>query len=72
MTLQACLGIEIRATEHKVYLHHSALPESLAQVHISNLRIADSSVDLSFERFSESVGFHVKRRTGDVEIVAIV
>jgi glycogen debranching enzyme len=72
MTLQACLGIDIRATEHRLYLHHSALPESLAQVHISNLRIADASVDLSFERHSESVGFHVKRRTGEVEIVALV
>jgi glycogen debranching enzyme len=72
MTLQACLGMEIRALERRIYLHYSALPEWLTQVHITNLKIGDANVDLSFERQAESVGFHVQRRTGNVEIVAMV
>ena len=71
MTLQACLGIEISAREQRLYLHHSALPESIQQVHLSNLKVGGASLDLSFERHSESVGVNVRRRVGDVEIVAM-
>ena len=46
MVLQACLGLEIRAKEARIYLHHSALPESLEEVHIHNLRVGSGSVDL--------------------------
>jgi glycogen debranching enzyme len=71
MTLQACLGVEIRADESRVYLHHSALPESLQEVHIRNLRVGGGSVDLSFERYAETVGVNIVRRRGPVEIVAL-
>ena len=71
MVLQACLGLEIRAHESRVYLHYSALPESLQHVHIRNLHIGSACVDLSFERYSETVGVNIVRRTGEVEIVAL-
>jgi glycogen debranching enzyme len=71
MVLQACLGLEIRAKESRVYLHHSALPQTLEEVHIRNLRIGGASVDLSFERYAETVGVNIERRIGDVEIVAL-
>ncbi len=71
MVLQACLGLEIRAQEERIYLHHSALPESLEEVHIRNLRVGSASVDLSFERYAETVGVNIERRTGAVEIVAL-
>ncbi len=71
MVLQACLGLEVRAEEGRVYLHHSALPESLREVHIRNLRVGSASVDLSFERYNETVGFNIERRVGSVEIVAL-
>jgi glycogen debranching enzyme len=71
MVLQACLGLEVRAQESRVYLHHSALPESLEEVHIRNLRVGSAFVDLSFERYAETVGVNIERRVGTVEIVAL-
>jgi glycogen debranching enzyme len=71
MVLQACLGLEICARESRIYLHYSALPESLKQVHIRNLQVGNACLDLSFERYSETVGVNIQRRTGDVEIVSI-
>jgi glycogen debranching enzyme len=69
MVLQACLGLEICANEQRVYLYYPALPEELKQVRISNLVVGDACVDLSFERYSESVGVNILRRSGHVEIV---
>jgi hypothetical protein len=71
MVLQACLGLEIKAREGRVYLYHSALPESIEKVRIRNLRVGDASVDLSFERYGETVGVDIERRRGVVEIVAL-
>lgn len=71
LVLQACLGVEIRARERRVYLHHSALPENLDHVQIRNLRIGDACVDLAFERYNHTVGVNIMRRTGQVEIVAL-
>ena len=71
MVLQACLGLEIRAKESRIYLHHSALPESLEEVRIHNLRVGSASVDLAFERYAETVGVNIERRSGAVEIVAL-
>ncbi len=71
MVLQACLGLEVRASEARVYLHHSALPESLEEVNIRNLRVGGACVDVSFERYGETVGVNIQRRIGSVEIVAL-
>jgi glycogen debranching enzyme len=71
MVLQACLGLEIQAREARIYLHHSALPETLEEVRIHNLRVGSASVDLSFERYGETVGVNIERRRGAVEIVAL-
>ncbi len=71
MALQACLGLEVQAKEARIYLHHSALPESLEEVRIRNLRVGSASVDLSFERYAETVGVNIERRRGTVEIVAL-
>lgn len=70
MLLQACLGLEINAGESRVYLHHSALPEKLQHVRIRNLRVGNASVDLSCERYAETVSINILRRNGNVEIVA--
>jgi glycogen debranching enzyme len=71
MVLQACLGLEIRAREQKLFLHHSALPESLKQVHIRNLHVGNACVDLTFERYAETVGVNITRRSGHLEIIAL-
>jgi glycogen debranching enzyme len=71
MVLQACLGLEVRAREHRIYLHYSALPEALKHVNVSNMRLGDASLDLSFERQGEGVDVNIRRRTGDVEVVIL-
>jgi glycogen debranching enzyme len=71
MVLQACLGLEIRAGENRIYMHHSALPEKLQHVRIRNLRVGNGSVDLSCERYADTVSVNILRRSGNVEIVAM-
>lgn len=71
MTLQACLGLEVRALEHRIYLHYSALPQALKHVNVSNLRVGDSCLDLSFERQGDGVDVNVRRRAGDIEVVVL-
>jgi glycogen debranching enzyme len=71
MVLQACLGLEIKANESRLYMHHSALPEKLQHVRIRNLRIGTGSVDISCERYADTVSVNILRRTGNIEIVAI-
>ena len=71
MLLQACLGLEIRASESRIYLHHSALPEKLQHIRIRNLTVGSASVDLACERYADSVSVNILRRSGDVEIVSM-
>jgi glycogen debranching enzyme len=70
LVLQACLGLSIHAKESRIYLHHTALPEAIPRVRVRNLQVANASVDLAFERYAETVGVDILRRSGDVEIVA--
>ena len=71
LLLQACLGLEIRASESRIYLHHAALPEKLHRVQIRNLKVGNATVDLVFERYADSVSVNILRRSGAVEIVAL-
>ena len=71
MVLQACLGLDVQARESRIYLYHSALPETLEEVQIRNLRVGGGSVDLAFERYGETVGVNIERRRGNIEIVAL-
>jgi glycogen debranching enzyme len=71
MVLQACLGLEVRALESRLYLHYSALPEKVEQVRIRNLKVGKAEVDLSFERYQQTVSVNILRRSGHVEIVAL-
>ena len=71
MVLQACLGLEIRASESRLYMHHSALPEKLQHVRIRNLKVGNGSVDLSCERYADTVSVNILRRNGNVEVVSL-
>jgi len=70
LLLQSCLGLSISAQESRIYLHHTALPETLPRVEIHNLRVGNASVDLAFERQGHTVGIDILRRAGDIEVVA--
>jgi glycogen debranching enzyme len=70
MTLQACLGLSVYARESKIHLYHTALPESLQRVEIRHLKVGAASLDFALERYTDSVGINILRRTGNVEILA--
>jgi glycogen debranching enzyme len=71
LALQSCLGLSINANESRIYLYHTALPEALPSVRIRNLAVGNATVDLSFERYSESVGVDITRRRGEVEVLSL-
>ena len=71
LVLQSCLGLSLHAGESRIYLRHTALPESLSSVEIRNLRVGAASVDLAFERRAHTVSIDILRRSGEVEIVAL-
>ena len=58
----------IDATQRRVAVAHAELPPFLERVTIRDLRIADASVDLLFERRARDVGVTVLERRGDVEV----
>jgi glycogen debranching enzyme len=71
LLLQACLGMRIEATSRRVVFDRAVLPESLEWIRLTNLRVADASVDLLLTRQTHDVGIRVLRRTGGLEIVAV-
>jgi glycogen debranching enzyme len=70
LTLQSCLGLSIDATRSRIYLDYTALPEALTSVRIRNVRVGKAAVDLSFERYSQTVGVNILCRHGDVEVIS--
>ncbi len=72
LLLQGCLGLQINGQERRLAFYHPTLPESLDEVWIRNLRIADAEVDLHIiNHRHHDVGIQVLRRQGDVEIVTV-
>lgn len=69
--IQSLLGLSIDAPRRQIRFVKAALPESLKRIDISNLQVADATVDLAIERFPSNVGIEVKRRHGSVEIISI-
>lgn len=71
LLLQACLGIEIKASEKKLVFSHPILPEFLEEVRIKGLRVGDASVDLLLMRHYSDVEIDVLARTGQVDVVTV-
>ena len=69
MLLQSCLGLSVRAKESRIHVNYPALPEALPSVRIRNIKIGNATVDLGFERRTETVAIEILRRNGDVEII---
>jgi hypothetical protein len=71
MLLQSCLGMTLDAPQHRLQFEHPALPNVLDELKLRNLRVGDSSVDLTLRRYPDNVGINVDRRLGPMEIVVI-
>jgi glycogen debranching enzyme len=71
MLLQSALGLDIDATSRTLSIHRGVLPDTLEWVRITNLVIADASVDLLLTRHPFDVSITVLRREGEVQITSV-
>jgi glycogen debranching enzyme len=69
--LQACLGIEVDASQRVARLRYPRLPETLQSLHVRGLPVGDAYVDLLVHRVGEDVAVNIVRRRGDVELVTL-
>jgi glycogen debranching enzyme len=69
--LQSLMGLSINAPRREIRFQRAMLPESIKRIQLSNLRVADSVVDVALERFAADVGVELLGRRGDVEVVLL-
>jgi len=67
--LAAALGISFVPSRHQIRFFRPALPAWLSEVHLTNLRLGDASIDLTLRRDGDAVASDVTRRDGPIEIV---
>ncbi|TMJ48832.1 MAG: amylo-alpha-1,6-glucosidase [Alphaproteobacteria bacterium] len=69
LMLQASLGLEFDVARNEIRLRSPCLPPFLEEVAVSNLRLGDSSVDLTVHREPDGkVSLRVGRKSGNVQI----
>lgn len=71
LVLQACLGLKIDAPRRRLCFHSPALPESLSEVKVQNLRIGDAVVDVAVHRHPHDVAVSILNRVGDIELMIV-
>jgi glycogen debranching enzyme len=69
LLLQACLGLEARDRQRKVYLANPRLPANLDEVRIQNFRLGGAVADFLIRRRGSEVAVHVLRKDGDIDIL---
>jgi glycogen debranching enzyme len=69
--LQACLGLEVDATQRVARLRYPRLPESLLTLHVRRMPIGDARVDLMLRRHGSDVSVNILNRVGEAEIVTL-
>ena len=69
LLLQACLGLSVDGPNKRLVFSNPVLPPFLSEVLIRNLRVGESTVDVSLHRYPDDVGINVSRRDGEVNVV---
>ncbi|MGF6756628.1 amylo-alpha-1,6-glucosidase [Paraburkholderia sp. GAS42] len=70
MMLEACLGITIDAEKREVLIEQPMLPEGIDWLEVSDLKVGDSSVSITFRRVAGKVVASAEQ--GDVRVVALL
>lgn len=70
--LEGCLGISVEAERGRIVFDRPFLPDGIPQLSIRGLRCGKVSLDLLFERRSDSVLVHVETKQEEIEIVTII
>ena len=66
--LQACLDLQIDASQKIVHLRHPRLPASVDCLCIRNLSVGDARLDLLLRRHGEDVAVNVLRKDGEADV----
>jgi len=53
MLLQACLGLRVDAIRNTLEIVHPRLPTDIDQLHLLELKVGESCIDLHFERIGK-------------------
>ncbi|HET7811046.1 MAG TPA: glycogen debranching N-terminal domain-containing protein [Steroidobacteraceae bacterium] len=69
--LQACLGLEIDASQRLVRLRYPRLPDGMQTLEVRGLPVGDAHVDLLLRRHGDDVAVNIVRRRGEVEVVTL-
>ncbi|CAB3772722.1 amylo-alpha-1,6-glucosidase [Paraburkholderia humisilvae] len=70
MMLEACLGVTIDAARREVLIEQPMLPDGIDWLEVSNLRVGDSSVSVTFRRVDGKVVASAEQ--GDVRVIALL
>jgi glycogen debranching enzyme len=68
MLLQTLLGISAQASEGALAVRKPALPDWLARVDLTDLRVGDAAISLAFRRDRSTTGASLVRRRGPVTV----
>jgi glycogen debranching enzyme len=71
MLLQACLGLEVRASPPRLVFRRATLPDCLPRVRIEKLPVGDGSVSVALEKAGKSVGVTALNKPANVDIISI-
>jgi len=66
--LQACLGLQIDATEQVISFQGARLPESVDWLELRDLPIGAGRVDLKVQRYAQGVGVEVVRNDSGASV----
>jgi glycogen debranching enzyme len=70
-SLQACIGLEIDATQRVARFRYPRLPVGIESLRVRGMPIGEASVDLLLRRHDETVSVNILRRRGEAEILTM-
>jgi len=71
MLLQACLGLRIDGARRQVHIERPQLPHGIEALHVRDLPVGDTSIELDFQRVGhEVVAVPSRHAEGDVQVLA--
>jgi glycogen debranching enzyme len=71
LSLQSCLGLEVRYPNPTVTFSNPVLPSFLDAIQIYDLKVGSAAVDLVLTRHAGDVGISVRQRSGHVSVVTL-
>jgi glycogen debranching enzyme len=69
LLFQASLGMSVDGIKKRVTLMRPTLPDFLNEIHITNLQVGNSTLDLDVVRQGNDVGITVKNATNDLAVL---